>query len=743
MRFAHFSLRYRDILVAALIMLFAFGLRVVVLADRAAGDAAFDPLPHGTDQSAYVGFAEGYEAGTWPDAPFRYQPGFPYFLILARQLVGSSLMMMRLALGLTNAFACGLMVGIGWLLTGRRWGGYFAGLLLAVYPVAIFYSTELLVEGLALVYVTLFLFLVLWQRQRLSLGRSLLIGLVLGLTTITRTNLGLLWGAYALWLLLECRLSRRFAAHAALSALALAAAIAPVTLYNMQAGDGEFQLITNVGVEEIYRGNSRDSDGTYVQNAVSRTTVDNGYTAALLTDIRLYPQRFVELQGRKFGIYWSDSEPPNNIDYVLNGEAVSPLLRAIPLDFRLLALAGLLGTVALYWRDRRLGLFFALVHAAIFAGVMVMWVVSRLRVPAIPPLVAASALLAVWLVESLRAPERGRRLLKLAPALLVVVLGLAFAAWAIDNLPRKVRYDALPADAHPANVVFDDTLRLVGWRTLPDWPAGAEGWAEPDQAYAVELFWDVLQPAAADYEMYLAYVVDGVRVAGRDTPIGKVSAPIRGTADWQPGAIYAEIVGFKLPFDTPLAAPGAIRLGVYTSSGDVGDENRPVVNVPVSAPSPDDDVVVQPFAVFDPARWPETASGLQSTDVVFGGQIALRGVGLPALVAPGAPLTLTLAWEATADATQDATLFVHVMDAADQLAASYDGPAGGLLGSSTWPVGYPVTDTITLDAPTAPGLYRVYAGLYDPLTRERLPADAPDFRPLLGEIEVTAPPAAS
>src|SRR5690606_22895096 len=101
-----------------------------------------------------------------------------------------------------GALACGLMVGVGWLLTGRRWGGYLAGLLLAVYPVAIFFSTVFLIPGIATFYVALYLFLVLWQRHRLSLWRSAGIGIVLGLVTITRTNLALLGLAWLLFLAL-------------------------------------------------------------------------------------------------------------------------------------------------------------------------------------------------------------------------------------------------------------------------------------------------------------------------------------------------------------------------------------------------------------------------------------------------------------------------------------------------------------------------------------------------------------
>ena len=174
------SLHVSDFLIAILVICAAFTLRTVVLIDRAQGDPLFLPLPAGSDQLTYVRSAEAYETGLFPTEPFRYQPGFIYFLVGVRKLVGVNLIVDRLALVLTDSLACGLMIGVGWLLTRRRWGGILTGVLYASYPVAIFYSTEFLLEGLALFYVCLFLFLTLWQRERMAWWRTALIGLVLG-----------------------------------------------------------------------------------------------------------------------------------------------------------------------------------------------------------------------------------------------------------------------------------------------------------------------------------------------------------------------------------------------------------------------------------------------------------------------------------------------------------------------------------------------------------------------------------
>lgn len=729
------KLRRLDYGFATLIILFALALRIIGMVDRAYGDPLFAPLPDGSDQNTYVNFAERYEVGTWPDAPFRYQPGFVYYLVLMRSIVGTSLAEMRLTTALLGSLACGFMIGAGWLLTRRRWGGYAAGLLLAVYPVAIFYSTELLVEGVATFYISVFLFLVLWQRERLTIWRSVLLGLTIGVCTITRTNLALVWGAWVLWLFISGNGLRRALLHTIVSFVALAAAIAPVTLYNLQAGSGKFQLITEVGAEEIYRANSRDSDGTYTIYVPAWRTVDKGYDHALLIDIGLRPVRFIELQLRKFAIYWSDSEPGNNIDYYQNGEDVSPLLRSIPLDFRILSFVGLLGLALLVYEDRRMGAFFVALNLAIFAGVMVIWVVSRVRLPAIMPLILTTSYLLVRLVDVARTREWNIILRRLAPVAAALVILFVVCGWAINALPNKSTVPALPDDAQPANIAFDNhQLQLVGWRFLDEWSASALGWSHPQQSYAVELFWKVNVPVEQDYEFYLAYVQDGERYVGYDSLLGTISYPPTPTSTWQPGVIYSEIVGFKFPHGIPSAQTGAVRLGVYTSEGEPDDPNRPFFPIPTD--SGGGDIVIQPLAVFDAGIHPVPPEGLTSTETTFGDEIALLGTGIPEHASTGETVMLDFHWQALADLTADYSLFVHIVNDRGERVSGYDGLLGGSLITSTWQPGYDVYEQLPVELPSTTGTYSVYIGLYRLETLERLSVAAPDNRLLIGQMTV-------
>lgn len=729
------KLRRLDYAVAVLIILFAFALRVVVMFDRAYGDPLFAPLPEGSDQHTYVTFAEQYQLGTWPDGPFYFQPGFVYYLIATRAITGTSLAEMRMTYCLVGALACGFITGAGWLLTRRRWGGYIAGLLLAVYPVVIFYSTELLGEALATFYVCVFIYLVLWQRERLALWRSILLGLIIGLCTLARTNLALIWLAWVIWLAINGGGWRRIVVHAAVSFIALAAAIAPVTLYNIQAGDGQFQLITSVGSGEVYRGNSRDSDGTWMMDVPARGTADKGYDHALLVDIGLRPARFIELQLRKFAIYWSDSEPGSNIDYYLNGEDVSPLLRAIPLDFRILSALGLLGLVLLVYEDRRVGIFFLTMNVVIFVGVMAIWVVSRVRLPAVVPLVMTATYLLVRIADYVQNRDWRTAARRLAPTGVLLAGMFVFCNWAIDNLPNKATVPALPSDAHEINVTFDnDHLRLVGWRFFDEWPASVLGWSQPQRSYAVELFWQITAPTDEDYEFYLAYIQDGTRYIARDSALGNISYPPTPTSTWQPGTIYSEIVGFKFPQDIPSARTGTIRIGVYHSDGESDDPNRPIYPIPTDGGEAD--VVIQTLAVYDGGSPPTPIEGLASVDAIFGDIIALREVGIPERGATGETIHIDFHWEELHDITTDYSLFIHVVDTEGNRLAGYDSLVGGALISSTWQPGYTVYESVPVQLPDTAGMYPVYVGLYNLATLERLGVDAPDNRLFIGQIIV-------
>ena len=75
---------------------------------------------------------------------------------------------------------------------------------------------------------------------------------------------------------------------------------------------------------------------------------------------------------------------------------------------------------------------------------------------------------------------------------------------------------------------------------------------------------------------------------------------------------------------------------------------------------------------------------------------------------------------------RDYTAFAQLLTADDRLVGQYDRLLGGdLYPTSRWPVGEPVRETyeLALAADTAPGSYRLIAGVYHRETGRRLPAE--------------------
>jgi hypothetical protein len=90
----------------------------------------------------------------------------------------------------------------------------------------------------------------------------------------------------------------------------------------------------------------------------------------------------------------------------------------------------------------------------------------------------------------------------------------------------------------------------------------------------------------------------------------------------------------------------------------------------------------------------------------------------------GDRLVLEVAWQPLQTFAQDLKVFVHLVDANDQILAQFDGqPQAGTYPTSRWVPGEIIEDaySIVFPANAPPGPYRAYIGLYDEPTLLRLP----------------------
>lgn len=123
----------------------------------------------------------------------------------------------------------------------------------------------------------------------------------------------------------------------------------------------------------------------------------------------------------------------------------------------------------------------------------------------------------------------------------------------------------------------------------------------------------------------------------------------------------------------------------------------------------------------------------QPLAIPVGDVIALVGYDAPQRLAPGETLRVALYWYARAAVLGDFKVFVHVFGTDGAFTAQSDAvPVYWAYPTTAWQPGDYVRDVhlIPLDATLPRGDYRVYVGMYDPATGERLPLRAADGAPL-------------
>lgn len=309
-------------------------------------------------------------------------------------------------------------------------------------------------------------------------------------------------------------------------------------------------------------------------------------------------------------------------------------------------------------------------------------------------------------------------------ALLTAIAPAAVIAPAYRK-PPVIAAGEVPAAAAVAPVTFGGSARLIGASLSP-------GTARPGETVWVTLYWEALGGFDRDYTVFV-HLLDhvGGAVAQENSWPGLGAYPTRL---WQPGTVVIDRHPLHIPGGT--AAPAVLHVDAGFFLPQTGEQ------LPgPAATGAAGQLRLLPGQVARSA--PATALDVRLGDE--GIRLAGYDLVLPARLAPGSSLKVTLHWTPDRRPAQDYTVFLHLRRPDGSNLAQRDGqPLGGAWPTSLWEPGQPVLDryTLTVPAGTPPGRYTLWAGMYRLADLTRLTLSGTGFRAqddalFLGEVVIT------
>jgi hypothetical protein len=242
------------------IFLLAFALRLawIAYADPDPGDGRVDDslfydfaaqmLAAG---KGYIHFT-GHPTAQWP-------PGYPLLLAAIYKLFGHSIILVKLLNAFAGATACILIYAIGAKVFSRS-VGFFAAVILAVFPSQIYYSTLVMTEALSpALFAVLILLVLTWtiERENPSPLRLFLLGVLLGAAALMRAEIAVLLLAVLLVWKLMIPSWREFARRAALLVMGMVLVITPWTIRNAISMHAFIPISSGVG-HTLLAGHQKD-----------------------------------------------------------------------------------------------------------------------------------------------------------------------------------------------------------------------------------------------------------------------------------------------------------------------------------------------------------------------------------------------------------------------------------------------------------------------------------------------------
>jgi tetratricopeptide (TPR) repeat protein len=342
----------------------------------------------------------------WGSDVFFLRPLYPYLLALIYTIFGQHVLPVQLIQGVLATASCFLLYEATRRVFGER-SAIFASLGFALTGILVFYTGTLLYVEITVLLSLLFLWLILVAGRRIWLW--IVAGICFGLLIICRPELLIVLPFVLLWLSKTSLVPRpsSLVPRRALVAMPIAATfvIVSVPIRNYVVARDPVLFTAHSGIN-FYYGNNPSTDGTWQPTAelergpgfsherlkrVSRTVdgqevswsaASTHWTRQGLKFITHRPGAYLRLLGRKFLLFFSNYEVPNDY-YPEIARAASLPLRLAFINFGLVLALGLVGMVWA-WPKRSQVLPAYLFVVTYLLSALLFYVLSRLRAPVLP-----------------------------------------------------------------------------------------------------------------------------------------------------------------------------------------------------------------------------------------------------------------------------------------------------------------------------------------------------------------------
>ncbi|GAK57887.1 tetratricopeptide TPR_2 repeat protein [Candidatus Vecturithrix granuli] len=430
----------KEAVVMLAIGLLAFAIRFVFLLEMRTLDPDFYFPTPGSDHATYAFMARGFFRGYWPNLthqPFYFSPLIAFYMIAVSMMSGEHLIAVRIITALLGSIGV-IFVYLIAKKTLNQATAYLAAIFCVCNSVLIFYDISLLSDPLVTVLNLLTLWLMLKWNDHLSFRITVMLGMTLGLTALSRGTIALLMPLFFFWTLKTGAGSiRRKISHFTLLCVVTAFVILPVTIRNYFADERHFFVPTNTAGGIVLWANLNPSsngmggyDPQALQEARNRMrTEGTTFGDEVQRFIVEQPADFLRLEFHKLKLFLRGYEVCDNWSYYIFRH-VSKILRLPWLNFVIIAPLGLVGMLSAYRRWNALLLLYGFVFVQLLSA-LIFNAASRYRLPVVPVL-SVFAAYGVW--------EISARIRQKRWATAVVLISLFVVMYLAFNYPDAARY---------------------------------------------------------------------------------------------------------------------------------------------------------------------------------------------------------------------------------------------------------------------------------------------------------------